>query len=56
MTEYNTLKVKFSNSQTNRLKSRIKSGTQATLKLSSNVLGNSNDENNYLGKLLLTKK
>ena len=32
MTEYNTLNVKLSNSQLNKLKSGIKKGTEVTLK------------------------
>ena len=47
-------KVKSSNSQLNKLNSRIKNGTEVTLKLPSNVIGESNDENNFLHKLLLT--
>ena len=43
-----------SNSQSNKLKSGIKSNTEVTLKISSNVIGNSNDENNVLKKLFLT--
>ena len=54
MTQYNTLNVKCSNSQVNRLKSGIKNGTEVTLKILSNVVGDSNDENNFLHKLLLT--
>ena len=45
MTQYNALSVKLSNSQLNKLKSGIKNGTEVTLKLSSNVAGDSNDEN-----------
>ena len=56
MTQYNTLNVKWSNSQLNKLKSVIKNGTEVTLKLSSNVVGDSNDENNFPQKLLLTNK
>ena len=44
MIQYNTLYVKLSNSQL----------TEVTLKLSSNVVGDSNDENNFPHKLLLT--
>ena len=33
MTPYNTLNVKFSNSQLNKLKAGIKNGTEATLKI-----------------------
>ena len=54
MTQYNTLNIKLSNSQLNKLKSGIKNGTEATLKISSNVFGDSNDENNFPHKLLLT--
>ena len=54
MTHYNTLNVKLSNSQLNKLKSRIKHGTEVTLKISSNVVGDSNDENKFLHKFLLT--
>ena len=53
MTKYNTLNVKLSNSQLNKLKSRIKNGTQVTLKLSSNFVGNFNDEIIFPHKLLL---
>ena len=44
----------MSNSQLNKLKSQIKNDTEVTLKLSSNVVGDSNDENNFPCKLLLT--
>ena len=48
MTQYNTLNVKLSNSQLNKLKSAIKNGTKVTLKILSNLIGNSNDETNFL--------
>ena len=54
MTQYNTLIVKLSNSQLDKLKLGIQNGTEVTLKLLSNVVRNSNDENNFLLKLLLT--
>ena len=54
MTQYNTLNVKLSNSELNKLKSGIKNGTKETLKISSNVVGDYNDENNFPHKLLLT--
>ena len=44
----------MSNSQLNKLKSGIKNGTEVTLKIFSNVVGDSNDENNIPHKLLLT--
>ena len=51
-TKYNnTLNLKLSNSQLNKLKSGIKDGPEVTLKLSSNMVGDSNDENNFLHKL-----
>ena len=45
MDQYNTLNVKLSNSQLKKLKSGIKNVTEVTLKLSSNVVGDSNYEN-----------
>ena len=54
MTQYNTLNVKLSNLQLNKLKSAIKDGTEVTLNLSSNIAADSNDENNFPHKLLLT--
>ena len=48
MTQCNTLNVKMANSQLNKLKSRTKHGTEVTLNISSNVVGNSNDESNFL--------
>ena len=54
MSQCNVLNVTLSNSQLNKLKLVIKIGTAVTLKLSSNVVDDSNDENNFLHKLLLT--
>ena len=54
MTQYNTLSVKLSKWQLNKLKLGIKIGTEVTLKISSNVVTDSNDENNFPHKLLLT--
>ena len=54
MTQYNTLNVKLSNLQIKKLKSGIINNTEVTLKISSNVVGNSGDENNFPHKLLLT--
>ena len=54
MAQYNTLNVTLSNSQLNKLKSALKNGTEVTLNLSSSVTGDSNDENNFPHKLLLT--
>ena len=44
MTQYKTLNVKLSNSQINKLKSGLKNGTKVTLKISSNVVGDSNEK------------
>ena len=54
MTHYNTLNVKLSNSQLNKLKSGIKNSTEVTLKFSSIVAGDSNNENNFPYKLSFT--
>ena len=51
MIQYNTLNVKLSNSKINKLKSGIKNDTEMTL---SNVVDDSNDENNFPHRLLLT--
>ena len=40
--------------QLNKLKFGIKTGTEVTLKISSNFVNNSNEENNFPHKLLLT--
>ena len=44
----------MSNSQLDKLKWGIKIGTEVTLKLSCDVVGDFNDENNFPHKLLLT--
>ena len=54
MTQYNTLNVKLSNSQLKKLKSGLKNGTEVTLKLTWNVIGGSNNENNFRRIFLLT--
>ena len=56
MTQYNSLNVKLSNSQLNKLKSAIKNGTDVVLRLSSNMVDNSDDETNFPHKLLLTNR
>ena len=55
MTQYNSLNVKLRNSQLNKLKSAIKNETDVVLRLSSNMIGNSDDDN-FPHKLLLTNK
>ena len=54
MTQYNTLNIKLSNLQLNKLKLGIKKGTEVTLTISSNVAGDSNDENSFAHTVLLT--
>ena len=39
MTQYNSLKVKLSSSQLNKLKSAIKNKSEVVLRLSSNMIG-----------------
>ena len=56
MTQYNILIVKSSIWQLNKLKSAIQNGTDVVLRLSSNMIGNSDDETNFPHKLLLTKR
>ena len=56
MNQYNSLNENLSNSQLNKLKSSIKSETVIILRLSSNMIGSSNDENIFLHKLLLTNR
>ena len=50
------MNVKLSNSQLIQLKSAIKNESDVFLRLSSNVIGNLDDETNFPHKLLLTNK
>ena len=54
MTQYNTLNVKLSNLQLNKLNLKIKNGTEVTSKISSNAVGDFNYENSFPHKLFLT--
>ena len=54
MTQSNSLNVKLSNSQVNKLKSAVKNETEVVLRLSSNIADNSDDDTNFPHKLLLT--
>ena len=54
MNQYSSLNVKLSNSQLNKLKSSIKNETDVVLRISSNMVGNSNDNTNFPHELLLT--
>ena len=56
MTQYNRLNVKLSNSQFNKLKSAIKNETEVVIRLSPNMIGDSNDETNFPHELLLTDR
>ena len=54
MTQYNSLYVKLSNSQLNKLKSAVKNETKVGLRLSSNMIGD--NKTNFPHKLLLTSR
>ena len=56
MTQNNSLNVKLSNSQLNKLKSAIKNETDVVLKILSGMVGNSNDNTIFRHKLLLTDR
>ena len=56
MIQYNSLNVKLSNSQLNKLKSAIKNKTDVVLRLSSNMIGNSDDNTNFPHELLLPNR
>ena len=55
MTQYNSLNVKLPNSKLNKLKSAIKNGNDVILRLSSNMIGNSDDETITIKKFLVIK-
>ena len=54
MTQNNSLNVKLSNLQLNKLMSAIKNETEVVLRLSSNIIGD--NETNFPRKLLLTNR
>ena len=56
MTQYNSINVKLSNLQLNNLRAAIKNETEVVLRLSSNMIGDSNDDANFPHKLLLTDR
>ena len=56
MTQYNRVNVKLSNSQFNKLKSAIKNENDVVIRLSPNVIGDSNDKGNFPHELLLTNR
>ena len=47
MTRCNSLNVRLSNSQLNKLKSAMKNETDVVLRLSSNMVNNSGDNTNF---------
>ena len=56
MAQYNSLNVRLSNSQLNKLNSATKKGTKVVLRLSSNAIGDSDDKINFPHELLLTNR
>ena len=56
MTQHKSLNVMLSNSQLSKLKSAIKNETDVVLRLSSNMIGNSDDNTNFPHELLLTNR
>ena len=56
MTQYNTLNTKLLNSQLNKLKSAIKNETEVVIRISPNMIGDSNDKTNFLHELILTDR
>ena len=56
MTQYNSLNVKLSNSQLNKLKSSIKNEADVVLRISSNMVGDSNDNTNFPHELLTNRQ
>ena len=56
MTQYNHLNTKLSNSQLNKLKSAIKNENDVVIRLSPNMIGDSNDKTNFPHELLLTDR
>ena len=56
MAQYNSLNINLSYSQRNKLESKIKNKTEVVLALSSNIIGNSDDETNFPHKLSLTNR
>ena len=56
MTQYNKVNVKLSNAQINKLKSAIKNENDVVIRLSPNMIGDSNDKTNFPYELLLTDR
>ena len=56
MAHHNSLDVKLSNPQLNKLKSAIKNKIETVLRLSSKMISNSGDKINFSHELLLTNR
>ena len=56
MTQHNRLNTKLSNSQLNKLKSAIRNENDVVIRLSSSMIGDSNDKSNFPYELLLTDR
>ena len=56
MTQYNRLNTKLPNSQLNKLKATIKNKNDVVIRLSPNMIGDSNDKGNFPHELLLTDR
>ena len=56
MAQYNRLNTNLSISQLNKLKSAIKNENEVVIRLSPNMIGDSNDKGSFPHKLLLTDR
>ena len=56
MTQYNKINIKLSTSQLKKLKSAIKNETEVIIRISPDMMGDSNDETNFPHELLLTDR
>ena len=56
MTQYNSLNLKLPNLQLDKLKAAIEGGTEVVLRLSSNMIGDSDVKINFPHELLLTNR
>ena len=55
MTQYNRVNVKFLRLQLNKLKAAIKNETDVVIRLSSNMIGDANDQTNSPHELFIFK-
>ena len=53
MTQYNTLNIKLSNSQLIKLKSKMKNGAQVAVNLSSNLIDDANDKDQFSTEIII---